>query len=165
MELLISVLSDESGTRTSARCGLDSAVTLGRGPDSAVPLDGTGISRDHLRFHKDGDTIFVTDLSSNGTWLNSRRLARDKAHPLTPADAIRIPGFEIRVELPEKPASESQSARPAIPATSVTPSEHLQTGGPLHAVRNFSASLSKVEILLIALALATFILVALYLAV
>jgi predicted component of type VI protein secretion system len=162
VELLISVLSDESGTRTSARCSLDSAVTLGRGPESPVPLDGTGISREHLRLHADGDAIFVTDLSSNGTWLNTRRLTRDKAHSLTSADAVRIPGFEIRIELPNTPGPEAQPARPAIPAASVEP---VRRGGPLQHLRDLSASLSKIEKLLIALALAMFALVGLYWAV
>jgi predicted component of type VI protein secretion system len=129
-----------------------------------VPLDGTGISREHLRLHSDGDALFVTDLSSNGTWLNTRRLTRDKPHALTTADAIQIPGFEIRIELPNLSAADGQQARSAAPAASGTSANPAGAGGPLQFMRDLEASLSKVEKLLIALALASFVLVLVYLA-
>ena len=164
MELLISAHSDENGTQNSARCSLDSAVTLGRGPESPVLLDGTGISREHLRLHSEGDGIFITDLSSNGTWLNTRRLTRGEPNALTPADAIKIPGFEIRIDLQDVAAAEGQQAPAAAAVVSETSAAPVRTGGPLESVRDFGASLSRVEGLLIALAVATLALVVLYFA-
>jgi hypothetical protein len=90
-------------------------------------------------------------------------LTRGEPHPLKPADAIKIPGFEIRIDLPEFPAVNGQPA----PTASVLPdaaAEPVQAAGPLAFVRAFGASLSKVERLLIALALATFALIAIYFA-
>jgi pSer/pThr/pTyr-binding forkhead associated (FHA) protein len=148
VELSISVRSDETGTLNRAKCSLDTAATLGRGPESPVPLDGTGISREHLRLHLEGAALFITDLSSNGTWLNGRRLTRGKAHPLASSDAIKVPGFEIHLEPQNVP-------RETIP-------EPVRAGGPLDSVRAFGASLSKLERFLIALAVATLVLVVLY---
>jgi predicted component of type VI protein secretion system len=113
-----------------------------------------GISREHLRLHSDENRIFITDLSSNGTWLNDRRLARGEPHPLAPGDAIKIPGFQLRIAPQDTPA-----AAPAAPQTTAQPA---RVDGPLGALRNVGASLSKVERLLIAFALATLGLVVLY---
>jgi predicted component of type VI protein secretion system len=154
VELLISTRSLDSGELNSAQRELDGGVTLGRGPESLLPLDGTGISREHLRLHSESDRILVTDLSSNGTWLNGRRLTRGEAHPVTPSDTIKIPGFEIGVHLPNVPVQPNAgpAGKPAL------------AGGRLAFVRAFADSLSTGEKLLILLALATLALVCAYLA-
>jgi predicted component of type VI protein secretion system len=157
VELLISVHSQEHGDLKSARCNLAEAVTLGRGPESPVLLDRTGISREHLRLHAEGDGLFITDLSSNGTWLNTRRLPRGKPHPFTPVDVIKIPGFDIRVDLEGNAAA---SVPPERKLATVAPPE---PSGPFEPVRVFWASMSKAEELLIVLALASLSLVLLYL--
>ena len=161
MELLISARSHEDGVLKSARCTLAGVVTLGRGPESPVMLDGTGISREHLQLHAEGDAIFITDLSSNGTWLNAERLARGKPHPFMPADAIKIPGFEIRVILEGLPRAGGSQERKAPAIVKETSAPH--NAGPLERVRVFGASISGVEGLLIVLALATLAFVLLYL--
>ena len=164
MELLISAQADEDGARNSARFSLDGALTLGRGPGSPLVLDGAGISRDHIRLHPEGDSLFITDLSNNGTWLNMQRLTRGEPHPLKPADTIKIPGFEIRIELPCAPVVNSQAAPAGAPVLPETAAQPTPAKGPLAAMRAFGGSLSMVERLLIALALATFALAALYIA-
>lgn len=157
MELLISVHSHEHGARSNSRFALAGALTLGRGPESPVLLDGTGISREHLRLHSEGDGLFITDLSSNGTWLNSQRLLRGKPHPFTPVDVIKVPGFDIRVSQESDPAAGvSRERKVAV----ITPPE---ISGPLESTRAFWASMSKGEELLIVLALTTLGLVLLYL--
>ena len=152
MELVISARSEKDGDLTSARIDLNGGVTLGRGPESPLLLDAPGMSRDHLRLHLEEDELFVTDLSSNGTWLNSARLRRDKPELLTAADSIKIPGFEIRIELPNTPAKLS----PTMAA------EPEQTRGPLASVRTFAGSFSRLERFLTALALASLFLVIVY---
>jgi predicted component of type VI protein secretion system len=165
VELLISAHARENGTHNSARCSLDGTLTLGRGPDSPLLLDGTGISREHLRLQSQGEGIFVTDLSSNGTWLNGRRLTRVEPHPFTPADAITIPGFEIRIDLTNTSVTGgAQLAAAPVPIVREADGEPLRTGGQLTILRSLGASLSRVERFLIALALATVVLVVVYLA-
>ncbi|HKA01652.1 MAG TPA: FHA domain-containing protein [Candidatus Solibacter sp.] len=153
MELLISARSEKNGDQSSARVNLDGAVTLGRGPESPLLLDATGISREHLRLHFEGNGVFVTDLSSNGTWLNSARLKRGEPEVMNAADTIKIPGFEIRIELPDTPARLSP----------VMPAEPARARGPLASIWKFAGSFSRGEKFLIALALASLFLVFLYL--
>jgi predicted component of type VI protein secretion system len=148
VELLISARSLESGELHSARHKFGAAVTLGRGAESLLALDGTGISREHFRLHGEGDKAFVTDLSSNGTWLNARRLPRGEPQLVTPLDTIKIPGFEIGIHLPDPPAQPK--------------SEPATAGGPLEILRSFPGSLSTGEKLLVLLALATLALVVAY---
>jgi predicted component of type VI protein secretion system len=152
VELLISARSLENGELNSTRQDLDAGLTLGRGAESPLPLDGTGISREHLRLHSEGGKLFVTDLSSNGTWLNTRRLARGEPQPLTPSDIVKIPGFEIAIHLPN--AAAQPDAAPAV--------EPAPAGGPLEIVRAFGNSLSRGEKFLIVLALSTLVLVVAY---
>jgi predicted component of type VI protein secretion system len=148
VELLISARSLDTGELHSARHNLAAGATLGRGAESLLPLDGTGISREHLRLHAEGDKAFVTDLSSNGTWLNARRLPRGEPQLVTASDTIKIPGFEIGIHLPDAPPQPK--------------SEPAAAGGPLEMLRAFPKSLSAGEKLLILLALATLALVAAY---
>jgi pSer/pThr/pTyr-binding forkhead associated (FHA) protein len=152
VELVISARSEKNGDLTSARIDPTGAVTLGRGPDSPLQLDAPGMSREHLRLHLDGDRLFVTDLSSNGTWLNSARLKRDEPELLSAADSIKIPGFEIRIELPDAPAKSSP----------MTPPQPEPARGLLASVRTFAGSISRLEKFLIALALASLFLVIAY---
>jgi predicted component of type VI protein secretion system len=146
VELLISAKSRENGTLESARCSLNGALTLGRGTESPLLLDGIGISREHLRIQSDDHNLFITDLSSNGTWLNEHRLVRGEPYPFTPADAIQIPGFDIRIEMPEQVGSPPRA------------------GGPLASARSFGAALSMLDKCLIALALTALSLIGIYMA-
>ena len=77
-----------------------------------------------------------------------RRLKRGEPHAVTTSDTIKIPGFEIGIQLP------SASTPPvSAPATNRS---------PLALVSSFAASFSTGEKLLVALALATLALVAAY---
>lgn len=152
MELVISARSEKNGDLTTAQVNLETAVTLGRGPESPLVLDATGISREHLRLHSEGEGVLVTDLSSNGTWLNSARLKRDQPELLAAGDTIKIPGFAIRIELPNTPVKLSPP----------TPAEPAQTNG-LASVRTLLGSFSRTEKFLTALALASLFLVLVYL--
>jgi predicted component of type VI protein secretion system len=160
MELVISARSRESGAVTSARCSVDDALTFGRGPESVLALDGTGISREHFKLHPDGDALFITDLSSNGTWLNTHRLTYHEPHPLTSADEITIPGFEIRIEWPDR----STVPPPKLRAPSQASAEPPQAPRSGVFLLGLAASLSGVEKLLIALGLATIAIAVLYFA-
>ena len=150
MELLISTHCRENGARNSVKRSLNGALTLGRGPESPLLLDGTGISREHLRLHSEGDDIFITDLSSNGTWLNAKRLKRGDPHRLTPADAVEVPGFEIRIDW----KMNSANGHAHVPPPPV----------PEPSRRGFGSTFSAVEKFVIVLALATFSLIVFYLA-
>lgn len=98
-------------------------VVLGRGPDSPVPLEGSKLSRSHLAFDALSGQLSVTDLSSNGLWVNSLAIPKKTAIPVSPADEITIPGYRIHVRLLETlpPALPVSPAAPPVTPTSPAP--------------------------------------------
>ncbi|MFP7697357.1 FHA domain-containing protein [Trueperella sp. LYQ143] len=53
----------------------NSALTVGRSPDSALVLDDGFASARHARFYTDGADWYIEDLNStNGTWVNNTRI-------------------------------------------------------------------------------------------
>ena len=163
MELLISAQSQENGPLNSVRWNLDEAVTFGRGPESLLQLDGNGISREHFKLHFASGAVFITDLSSNGTWLNAHRLTRHEPQRVTSADEIRIPGFTLRIDGWDESASRDARSRSTAEAPSEPTAEPSLATGPFAFVHKFGGALSRVERLLLALAAATLTVVGLYL--
>ena len=115
----------------AARQGYDFELTagpivLGRGPESPVPLEGTQLSRDHLAFTFVDGVLAVTDLSSNGVWLNGQPLPKRTPVLCGPFDEVRIAGYTMTARLltppappPEAPREISRSA--GIPLSAVPP--------------------------------------------
>lgn len=69
---------------------------------------GLGVSRQHATISRPGDNYVIQDLgSTNGTWVNETRLAKDKFHELKNGDVIRLGQltFYIYFRLPEVSAS------------------------------------------------------------
>lgn len=63
-------------------------VRLGRAPDAPVHLPDTAVSRVHAELHREGGGYVLQDLgSSNGTYLNGRRIDRSPVHP---GDVLRV---------------------------------------------------------------------------
>jgi hypothetical protein len=78
---------------------LDSApVTVGRGAQNDIPLDGDDYaSAKHARIEPRRDGVWVEDIgSTNGTYLNGIKLTR--ARKLTPGDVVRVGETELRYE-------------------------------------------------------------------
>ena len=86
-------------------------MTVGRHPDSNIHLDGPAVSTAHALIFTIDDESFIEDLkSTNGTFLNQRRIAK---HHLADGDAVRIDHYEL-VYLRDLTASEAPPARPRI---------------------------------------------------
>ncbi len=77
---------------------LTGRVLVGRGPDCLVLLDGQGISREHLAVESDDSTVFIMDTSSNGTWVNGKRLPQNGRSKVEQGDLIEVPGYELRFQ-------------------------------------------------------------------
>lgn len=70
-----------SGPHAGSRFPLTTArVSLGRGSDASVRVPDPWLSRRHVDIFLDGDQVTITNLSTNGTLIDGRRL--DAAHPL-----------------------------------------------------------------------------------
>jgi hypothetical protein len=95
---------DDSGPQTFLVA--QNEVSVGRGgEDLWVDLalyTSEEVSREHLRLRRDASGAFtIVDKSRNGTWVNGKRLARDREHSLPDraeigvADAVKL-FFEAR---------------------------------------------------------------------
>ena len=80
------VLVGVTGQRIVLRPG---ASHVGRSPENEIHLDDAQISRRHAAITWDGARCAVTDLgSSNGTFVNGRRLMPNVPEPLRPGDHV-----------------------------------------------------------------------------
>jgi hypothetical protein len=72
-------------------------LVIGRLPECAVVLDDTNISRRHAQVAMDDGAVIVTDLgSTNGTFVNGRRVTRATVRP---GDEITVGTSRLRVEV------------------------------------------------------------------
>ena len=78
MEIVFRVRSKTSGSVEEFRLEEGGTAVLGRGAESAVYLEGTELSREHVRIQVKSEAVLVTDLSSNGTWVDGQRFTRDR---------------------------------------------------------------------------------------
>jgi hypothetical protein len=70
-------------------------VVLGRSPDCDVPIGHRSVSRHHARLRRTPEGWDVLDLgSTNGTWLNGRRISRAVAQP---GDELALAGYRLIV--------------------------------------------------------------------
>ncbi len=87
-------------------------VTIGRGAEGDIVLDNMGVSRSHARIEYDRGAYYVRDEgSSNGTFVNDRRIDR---HRLSPGDAISIGKFNLQVGIDAAPQDAARAARSAL---------------------------------------------------
>ena len=72
--------------------------TIGREKaDGLIPFADT-ISAPHCEIRWDGESYTVTDLdSTNGTYLNQKRVAARQAGPLNNGDVLRLADCDFRV--------------------------------------------------------------------
>ncbi|MEV4760419.1 FHA domain-containing protein [Micromonospora sp. NPDC049559] len=69
--------------------------TIGRGEDADILIEDRRVSRRHATVELDGGRAVLVDAgSTNGTWLNDRRLAG--AAELRDGDRLRIGSVELR---------------------------------------------------------------------
>jgi hypothetical protein len=68
--------------------------------------EGWGVSRHHARIERRGKTLHIIDLNStNGTYVNGRRLAPQQTYLLRAGDEIRLGGLELNIYFIEPPGT------------------------------------------------------------
>jgi predicted component of type VI protein secretion system len=95
MDILLSIRAKADSSTREVRSAIADGLVIGRGAEHGVLLDGPDLSREHLVITSDGTTFYVTDLSSNGTWVNGTRLKRSVRSQVTTEDLIEIPGYAL----------------------------------------------------------------------
>jgi sigma-B regulation protein RsbU (phosphoserine phosphatase) len=126
------------------------AVILGRQQDSDICLPGRAVSRRHARVIRAGIGFIIEDLdSSNGTFVNGRRLAPHAPSPLTPGDKLQIGPYVLALRTPDSsdPALTSEEnyiVRETVNASSLKQSfPGLDPTSRLHVVLQVSQNLAR----------------------
>lgn len=174
MELQLVVVAEPDGEPQAFHFPDFERVTLGRGPDSPVPLDGPSLSREHIRFELRDEGLFVTDISSNGSWMNGKALGAGVARAVKPGDEVGVPGYRIRPRLispepdesaVEETVTESNSTTEPAPEAMSAPSDD-QTASERPAPEPPPASpdspLSTLEWIVVAVAAAVLVLIVVF---
>jgi len=161
VELLLKVKSKADESVQNVRHSVNGGMVLGRGPDSPVALEAPGISREHLKVQVEDSALFLTDMSSNGTWINGARMPQHRKCKVREGDFIELPGYEIQFQLIATVAPAIAGMHNAVgssnPARHASPSRN---GRPRSAIGSFSA----LELFVLAVAFASAALLVLYLA-
>jgi pSer/pThr/pTyr-binding forkhead associated (FHA) protein len=158
VEIVLKIKSKSDGLVHIVRHSLSAPIILGRGPESAAPLDAPGISREHLEVRFDNGSLFLTDLSSNGSWLNGARMPQRGKCKIKDDDVIELPGYELRFAL----AGVEPQATVALPGAVATNVSRPRLATP--EARSLATSFSGLELFLFVVALASAALLFFYLA-
>jgi predicted component of type VI protein secretion system len=154
MEIQLLVTKRESEASYSSTFALADRVVLGRDLSSPIELEGSGISREHFALVGKDGSVFIQDLSTNGTWLNSRDLAKQTHERVRNGDVIEVPGYQLEVRLPEE-ASPAGTIAGAGPSGS-PPARKLKWFGPIAKVL---PAFTWLEMLVMSASISSFVLI------
>jgi pSer/pThr/pTyr-binding forkhead associated (FHA) protein len=99
-------------------CELTDRIVFGRTIVSPAQFEGSEISREHFALFLRQDSVYIEDLSANGTLVNDKPVPQGRSPKLGSGDVIGIPGYEIDLDLPQE-ASEFVQGKPAAPAPAI----------------------------------------------
>ena len=103
MDVFLSITSTTDGGVQEVRYSLSDSLVVGRGAEGGVLLEGPDLSREHLAFTSEGGSVYVTDLSVNGTWVNGKRLRKSVRQRVLPEDSIELPGYVLKYRSADQP--------------------------------------------------------------
>ena len=152
MDIQLFVKTKSDGAVRSFKFPAGPPVVIGRNPEAVVPLEGSALSRDHFSIQYRDGAVYVTDTSSNGTWVNGELIGRGKSKTVGIADLVEVAGYEINYKLlgSPSPSATSSNAKAIPPGTSPAKPAAVPTAapawkGPLDQVRDFVGPFGRVE--------------------
>lgn len=172
MDVTLLIRSKAEGSSREVKCAIGEGLVVGRGAEEGILLDGPDLSREHILLTTDGTHIYVTDLSSNGTWVNGARLKRTVKTRLRNDDLIELPGYTLSLkhdeEQPEEvpapaPAPKPQPVLASVPMATYAP-QPAKPSGRLAPVFGFIGSFSFGEKFCVLVGLAGLALLYVYMA-
>ena len=88
-----------AGPEIGRHIALDQAsMTVGRDPEAELSIQMPGVSRRHCEFVTKDGSVGVRDLgSTNGTWVNQKRLAADMVTALDRGDIVHAGGIAFKL--------------------------------------------------------------------
>jgi pSer/pThr/pTyr-binding forkhead associated (FHA) protein len=110
MDVFLSISSTTDGGVQEVRYSLSESLVVGRGAEGGVLLEGPDLSREHLAFTSEGGSVYVTDLSVNGTWVNGKRLRKSVRQRVSPEDSIELPGYVLKYRFADQPELVEEAA-------------------------------------------------------
>lgn len=146
MSVLIILHGPEAGRHVSLS---GARTTLGRNTDCNIPLAGKQVSRQHAHLFVEANHYFIEDLgSSNGTFVNGKRIAPHRRLPLVDGDTFQIGPYLFGLRPEPEAASDamekSHVVREIVSATSLN--EKLFASDPatkLQVVLEIAQQLSR----------------------
>jgi pSer/pThr/pTyr-binding forkhead associated (FHA) protein/uncharacterized membrane protein YhaH (DUF805 family) len=121
---VLGALLPVSAGGTGERIEIRGKISVGRASDNALCLKTPTVSSRHAEIIPvEGGGIEVADLgSTNGTWVNGRRIDRLRLHS---GDRVRFDEVEYRIEMPDPEPAKTQvnpAVAPPPETTQVSPS-------------------------------------------
>nr|ADD95919.1 hypothetical protein [uncultured organism MedDCM-OCT-S01-C81] len=90
------IIEDDEGKRSVVPVTLGE-VSVGRHESSTICLGERNVSRNHLRFFRDGSVVFAEDLDSyNGVFLNGVKI--DRRQEIFDGDILRVGDFHLELK-------------------------------------------------------------------
>jgi hypothetical protein len=152
VQIDLTIRDESDSSPYTITCDLAERVVFGRGIGSPVNFAGSDISREHFALLARNGQIWVQDLSSNGTFINGKPAAQRKPQRISQGDVISVPGYEIELGLPLPIAAMPKPQPSAAPP-------HTEAPAP-----RWAQSFTLWEIIVVAAAIASFVLIVYYLA-
>lgn len=92
------------------------SLSVGRGSDNDVVLGSKEVSRNHALLTILNDELYIKDLdSSNGTFVNDKRIAAGESKRLAAEDMIRFASFNFQVNAPVAATLDDEQAAAMTP--------------------------------------------------
>jgi pilus assembly protein CpaF len=139
-----SIILTEKGAGTRRLAFAAEEITIGRVDENDICLPRGNISKKHTRIICKDGAIVVLDLkSTNGTYVNGKRLTGP--HVVRPSDKIYIGDFILHVEPPQEgsAAGAGNDAQPAAPLDSVRKESAQGDSVPASPAAELSVSLES----------------------
>jgi predicted component of type VI protein secretion system len=160
VEIIFTVKSKADQSVRNLRHPVNGRMVLGRGPDSVIPLEAPGISREHLEVRVEDSSLYLVDLSSNGTWLNGDRMPPRRACRVGDTDSVELPGYELGFQIATAAAATSAAATIVSKPANSSPARSAL--GPAKSRSSFLRSFTPLEIFLFLIVLASLALLLFY---
>jgi hypothetical protein len=124
------------------------AQTLGRSSDNPIAIPDPLLSRNHCRFERIGDTLWVTDLdSANQTLVNGLPVARKQ---ILPGDAVTVGDTRLRVTAADAaPATVTAAPAAAAPIIDLGLNTDSTSAAARHNLRPILYTVAAIVILIL----------------
>jgi len=141
MAMLITLQGPDVGRRYPLSSDL---TVLGRLNESDICLSGQAVSRQHARLRCDEGKYLIEDLgSSNGTYLNGKRLTANLPTELNDRDSVQIGPYVFSLRLPTPSADPPMIVRERVDMATLSGSLGPDPAARLQAVLEISRNLGR----------------------